>query len=70
MAKDGINKLKKFSTKQRKMDKTQEQINEWEKINFDKITKWEKDFELSTITFFMADGSKIKFNIINQTKEG
>jgi hypothetical protein len=47
------------------MEKTQSEINEWERLNQDRIIKWEKDFEKMTITFNLINPhEEIIFKII------
>jgi len=44
-------------------EKTQEEINKWERDNFDKISGWEKDYEEGWIEFSFYDKSKHRFYI-------
>ena len=45
--------------------KSQEDIDKWERENFDSIAGLEKDFEKMEITFNMTDKTQITFKIIN-----
>lgn len=46
------------------IEKTQQEINQWEIENRHLIIRWEKDFEKNTIEFELKDKTKIIYKII------